>query len=77
MTYFKKTSMLNEKEKQQVADQCGKIMLGLLEGRHTAYIAEQCGYDGPWQVEGNIDEMLYTLRKRVGRWRYIKNLFLK
>lgn len=76
MTYFKNTSLLTEKEKQEVSDMTGKIMLWILEGRSIAYMAEQLKLS-PWQVEKNIDETLHNFRKQVGRLRFIKILFMK
>lgn len=76
MSYFKRTFMLTEEEKRKVGEMTGKIMQYILEGRSKVYMAEQLGLD-IWQVERNIDETLYTLRKQVGRWRYLKLLFWK
>lgn len=73
---FKRTFMLNEEEKHKVSDMSGKIMLWILEGRSIGYMSEQLNLP-PWQIEYNIDETLYTLRKHVGKWRFLKILFSK
>lgn len=76
MTYFKKTFLLNPEEKKKVADMTGKIMLGILNVDYIGDIADKLHLT-PAQVEQNIDETLYTLRKHVGKWRYLKVLFRK
>ena len=76
MTYFKKTFALSEEEKLKVAEMTGKIMLWILEGRSVKQMADNLNLT-PQQVEYNIDETLYTLRKQVGRWRYLKMFFKK
>ena len=73
---FKRTFMLTDEEKRKVSEMTGKIMRWILEGRSKVYMAEQLKLD-PWQVDHNIDETLYTLRKQIGRWRYLKILFMK
>lgn len=76
MTYFKRTFLLTDEEKRKVSEMTGNIMLWILEGQSIGYMSEKLKLH-PQQVEYNIDETLYTLRKRVGRWRYIKMLFVK
>ena len=76
MTYFKQTYRLTTKEREQVSEMVGKIMLGILAGRSDRYIADTCGVSVQ-ELNHNIDETLYTLRKKVGVWRYIKMLFVK
>ena len=76
MTYFKKTFLLNEEEKRKVSEMSGNIMLWILEGQHIGYMSDRLKLS-PQQIESNIDETLYTLRKHVGRWRYLKLLFRK
>lgn len=73
---FKRTFGLTEEEKHKVSDMCGDIMLWMLEGRSIGYMSEKLNLP-PWQVEANIDEMLYTLRKQVGKRRFLKILFIK
>lgn len=73
---FKRTFGLTEEEKHKVSDMCGDIMLWTLEGRSIGYMSEKLNLP-PWQVEANIDEMLYTLRKQVGKRRFLKILFIK
>ena len=73
---FKRTFLLTEDEKRKVSEMDGKIMLWILEGRSIVYMAENLNLS-IWQVENNIDEMLYTLRKQVGKKRFLKTLFYK
>lgn len=73
---FKRTFMLTDEDKRKVSEMMGKMMLYILEGRSKVYMAEQLKLD-IWQVDYNIDETLYTLRKQVGIWRYLKILFMK
>ena len=76
MTYFKRTFALTDEEKLKVSEMSGKIMLYILEGRSIGYMSEKLNLP-PWQIEANIDEMLYTLRKQVGKRRFLKTLFNK
>ena len=76
MTYFKHTFLLTDEEKYVISEMTGKIMLWILEGRSIRYMSEKLKLH-PQQVEHNIDETLYILRKQVGKWRYIKMLFVK
>lgn len=73
---FKRTLGLTEEEKHKVSEMTGNIMLWILEGRSIGYMSEKLNLQ-PWQVNCNIDEMLYTLRKKVGRRRFFKILFIK
>ena len=73
---FKRTFLLTEKEKHKVSEMSGTIMLWILEGRSIKYMSDKLNLQ-PWQVEHNIDEMMYDLRKQVGKWRFFKMLFIK
>lgn len=73
---FKRTFMLTEEEKRKVSEMCGNIILWILEGQSTEYMCEKLNLL-PWQVEANINEMLYILRKHVGKRRFFKILFIK
>lgn len=73
---FKKTFMLNDEDKKQLSEMSAKIMIWMMEGRHTAYMAEQLKM-GPHHVEHNIDETLYVMKKYVGWKRYLRVLFWK
>lgn len=75
-TMFKRTYELTMDEKYRVGQMSGKIMTGILEGRSDDTIGDGIGLPG-FAVENNIDEMLYTLYKRVGLRRYLKILFMK
>lgn len=76
MSIFKQTFMLNEEDKKQVSEMSGKIVLWILEGRSVRYMSEQLSLE-PYQVEWNINELLYTLRQHVGKRRFFKTLFMK
>lgn len=73
---FKRTFLLTNEEKRKVAEMNAKIWYWILEGRSTGYMAEKLNLH-PWQVEHNIEESLYVLRKQVGLKRYLKILFMK
>lgn len=73
---FKRTFALTEEEKRKVSEMSGNIILWILEGRSIGYMSEKLNLQ-PWQIDANIDEMLYTLRKRVGKRRFFKTLFIK
>lgn len=73
---FKKTFLLTNEERRKVSEMCGNIILWVLEGRSIGYMSEKLNLP-PWQVESNIDEMVYVLRKQVGIWRFLKILFSK
>lgn len=75
---FVRTIDLTEKDKRKLSKMIGEIMVWCIEKRTTAYMAEQYDFDlTPGEIDANINEMLYTLRKHVGVWRYIKILFRK
>ena len=76
MTYFKRTFALTDEEKFMVSEMVGKIMLWMMEGRSIGYMSEKLNLH-PQQIDRNIDETLYVLRRQVGTWRYIKMLFIK
>lgn len=73
---FVPTFMLTDEDKRVISDNTGKLMLGIFENRTTDYMAEQMNIS-PEELEWNIDETLYTFRKRVGLWRYLKILFIR
>ena len=76
MTYFKSTTLLTTKEREQVSVMVGKIMLGILGGMGDKQIASACKISVQ-ELNHNIDETLYTLKNKVGVWRYRKMLFVK
>lgn len=67
--------MTNE-QKESFEKMIGKLITCVLEGRSTAYTATQTNLNIS-EVEYNIDELLYTLRNHVGKWRFFKILFTK
>lgn len=73
---FVKACCMTDEEKRIVSEITGKIMLGLLDDRSTNDIAKITKLY-PNEVEWNIDETLYVLKRRVGLWRYLKILFIK
>ena len=76
MSYFKQTFMLNNDEKKQVSEMSGKIILWILEGRSIGYMSEMLNLS-PWQIESNINAMLFTIMKHVGKRRFFKILFTR
>lgn len=73
---FKRHYELSEEDKKQVSQMDGKVMLWILEGRSMDYISKNLKLS-PWQVQRNLDETLYTLKRYVGLKRFIKILFWK
>lgn len=67
---------MNDEDKRKVSEMCGKMMLWILEGQSIGYMSEKLDLP-PWQIEANMDEMLYTLRKQVGIRRFLRTLFYK
>ena len=76
MTYFKETFMLNDEEKKQVSEMSGKIILWILEGRSIGYMSAML-HLSPQQIESNINETLFILKKHVGKRRFFKILLAK
>ena len=76
MSYFKETFMLNNEEKKQVSEMSGKIILWILEGRSVGYMSEML-HLSPQQIESNIDEVLFVIKKYVGKRRFFKILLTK
>ena len=67
---------MTEEEKQKFIEVNGKTILYLAEQRSLFDMAKKLDLE-PWQVDHNIDELLYELRKSLGWKRYIKALFIK
>lgn len=76
MAKFVKKNDLTDKEKQQISDMTGKIMLWILNGKSIAYMAEQLHLTEQ-ELIYNIEENLYELRKLIGSKRYLKMLFVR
>lgn len=68
--------LMNDLEKERYKEVHGTTLLMLEEMYSTWQIAKAINLH-PWQVEANIDEMLYILRKRVGLKRFLKTIFVK
>ena len=64
MSYFKRTFLLSDKEKIQVSEMCGKIILYALEGRSIRYMSKMLNLS-PYEIRTNIHEMLYILLKQL------------
>lgn len=73
---LKEVNNMTEEEKQRFIDVNGKTILYLVERRSLFDMAERLNLES-WQIDHNIDELLYELRKSLGRKRYIKALFIK
>ena len=71
---FVKTFLLTDEQKKKVSEMDGKIILWILEGRSVGYMSDKLNLP-PWQIQANINEMLYILKKQVGIKRFIKALF--
>lgn len=76
MSYFKQTFLLSDGEKKQVSEMSGKIILWILEGRSIGYMSENL-HLSPQQIESNIDEVLFVIKKYVGKRRFFKILLTK
>lgn len=72
----KQVCNMTDEEKQKLVDACGSIILWTEEARSIGYMCDNLNLL-PWQIEANINEMLYVLRKRIGIRRYLKILFMK
>lgn len=73
---LKEVFNMTEEEKQRFIDINGKTILYLVERRSLFDMAERLNLEA-WQIDHNIDELLYELRKSLGWKRYIKALFNK
>lgn len=73
---LKQVFSMTEEEKQKFIEVNGKTILYLVEQRSLFDMAKKLDLE-PWQVDHNIDELLYELRKSLGWKRYIKALFIK
>lgn len=73
---FVRTFLLTTEQKRKVSEMSGKIMLWILEGKSTLYMARQLNLS-IWEVEQNIDETLYIYMKQVGKRRFLRTLFRK
>ena len=62
--------------KARVSEMSGTIILWILEGRSIGYMSEKLCLS-PQQIESNIDEMLFVLKKHVGKRRFFKILLTK
>lgn len=73
---LKRVHQMNEEEKKRFVDITGRMVLYIEEQRSLIDMANRLDLYA-WQVDHNIDELLYQLRKSLGWKRYIKALFIK
>ena len=71
----KRVHQMNEEEKKRFVDMVGRTVLYIEEQRSLYDMANKLNLYS-WQVNNNIDELLYLLRKHLGWKRYIKALFI-
>ena len=67
---------MTEIEKQQLSKIIGDTFIMLEESYSIEQIAKELKLE-PCQVEYNIDDILYRLRRRLGWRRYIRTMFMK
>ena len=67
---------MTEDQRKRFVETTGKTILYVIERRDLFYMAKNLRLE-PYQVDHNIDEILYELRKSLGWKRYIKALFTK
>ena len=63
-------------EREKFVRMSGCILLWISEGRSIKYMCDMLNLSSG-DVEFNIDEILYVIKKRVGIWRFVKILFTK
>lgn len=73
---LKELSKMTEDEKKKFVNTIGVTILCITERKCLYQIADELKLS-TWQVDHNIDEMLYTLRKSLGWKRYLKVLFIR
>lgn len=73
---MKRIFEMTEEEKKKYAEISGSILLWIGEARSIKYMSEKLNLK-PYQVEHNIEEILYDLKKQVGIWKFVKILFIK
>ena len=76
MNLLKQVADMTEEDKKKFVNTTGVMMLCIVERKNIYQMADELNLDA-WQVNWNIDEMLYTLRKSLGLKRYLKALFIK
>ena len=72
----KHVHQMNEEEKKRFVDMVGRMVLYIEEQRSLYDMTNKLNLYS-WQVNYNIDELLYQLRKHLGWKRYIKALFIR
>ena len=67
---------MNAEERERAVQVIGNTVLMLEEGFSIADIAKKLDLNID-QVVDNIYEILYQIRKRIGKWNFFKALFIK
>ena len=74
--FVKLVNKMTEGEKKKFVNTIGITVLCLSEGKCSYQIAKELKLS-PQQVDHNIDELIYTLRRTLGWRRIIKALFIE
>ena len=74
--FVKLVNEMSEETKKKFVNTIGITVLCLSEGKCSYHISKELKLP-PWQVDRNIDELIYTLRHTLGWKRFIRALFIK
>ena len=74
--YKYKACEMSKEDRERAVQVIGNEVLMLEEGYSIERIAVELDLE-PYQVVENIYETLYQIRRRVGRWNFFKELFIK
>lgn len=72
----KRIFKMTDEEKEKFVKMSGSILLWVGEARSISYMSEKLNLH-PNEVETNMEEILYVLKKQVGIKRFLKILFMK
>lgn len=67
---------MTEEERARAVEVIGNTILMMEEGYGPADIAEKLNLNKDQVVE-NVYEELYVIRRAIGKWNFIKSLFIK
>ena len=67
---------MTEEERARAVEVIGNTILMMEEGYGPADIAEKLNLNKDQVVE-NVYEGLYVIRRAIGKWNFIKSLFIK
>lgn len=73
---YKQVASMTEKDKERFIEVMGKTILYIAERRSLFDMAKKLDLEA-YQVDHNIDEILYEIQKCYGWRRYIRALFIK